>query len=268
VTDIARQQAEIDRLSRVAREFVNARQAGEALLWRMAEMAHELHAANAWRALGYDTLEAFCGDPEVKFSRSSFLRLVRLWEEYVVVRKVPHAELQGVPSGDADEVLPAIKRGDISVERGLDMARGLSRSDIRAELAAPNEGLDATREPVRVQCPTCNSVVRADKLHGGRKNEPELSVETTIPSTYVADSERKRQLADSAAERFWKVVVTRGVGGGRDTDKPLHELIHLDRAVAMLTDDEIAEAISSLQKGIAETGAFVAELRRYRGKGG
>jgi hypothetical protein len=247
VTDIARQQAEIDRLSRVVRGFIQARQAGEALLWSMAQMAHELHAANAWRALGYETMESFLGDPEVKFSRTSFLRLVRLWEEYVVVRKVPHVELQGVPIGDADMVLPAIKRGDISVERGLDMARGLSRSDIRAELEAPDEGLGVTRE-------------------SGDGDEPKMPVENTISSTYEIDTGRKRQLADAAAEQFWQLVSRRG--GLPTVDKPLHELIHLYRAVAVLTDEEIAEAISSLKKGIVETEAFVAELRRYRGKGG
>jgi hypothetical protein len=88
-----------------------------------------------------------------------------------------------------------------------------------------------------------------------------MPVEKTI-STFEIDSERKRHLAEAAVRRFWTVVGARGETGLGD--EPIHKVIHLDRALALLTDEEIAQAIGKLENGITENNALVDELRRHR----
>jgi hypothetical protein len=123
------------------------------------------------------------------------------------------------------------------------------------------------RKP-KMNCPGCGRHVLLDRIDASREIRPgtcircgnKMPVENTISSAYEIDSERKRQLAEKAVERFWSVVSARGELQGVDGE-PNHKLMHLDRALALLTDEEITAAINSLEKGIAETKAFVAELR-------
>jgi DUF3102 family protein len=115
-------------------------------------------------------------------------------------------------------------------------------------------------------CPGCGRQKHPDRFTGDRCNTciKEMSVEKpvsteTVISTYDIDS-RKRQLADKAAEGFWNLVGFRS----SVSDRPLHELVHLERVLAVSSDEEIADAIERLEKGIAETKALVRELRRHR----
>ncbi|MBA3262349.1 MAG: hypothetical protein H0T69_07775 [Thermoleophilaceae bacterium] len=126
---------------------------------------------------------------------------------------------------------------------------------------------------LKMDCPGCGRHVLLDRIDASREMRPgtcdrcgnKISVEDTISSTYEVDSERKRQLAEKAVETFWSVVSARGeiavVAG-----EPVHKLIHLERALALLTDEEVAAAISSLENGVAETKALLAELRRHRSR--
>jgi hypothetical protein len=127
------------------------------------------------------------------------------------------------------------------------------------------------RKP-KIDCPGCGRMVLVDRIDARREIREgtcvrcgnKMPAEITITTAYSIDSERKRQFAEKAVERFWNVVSHRG--GNPIGDEPVHELIHLDRALALLSDEHVAEAIASLEKGIAETKAVVAELRRHQGR--
>ena len=127
----------------------------------------------------------------------------------------------------------------------------------------------------KMDCPGCGRHVLLDRIDASREIRPgtcircgnKIPVENTISSAYEIDSERKRQLAEKAVERFWSLVSARGGIAGVDSE-PVHKLIHLERALALLTDEDVAAAISTLEKGIAETKMVLTELRRHRGSPG
>ena len=83
--------------------------------------------------------------------------------------------------------------------------------------------------------------------------------ENAISTYEIGASPRKRKLAEKAAERFWKLVEQRSpvIGG------PLSKLLHLERALAVLPDEDVVVATKMLEDGIAETKALIAELRRH-----
>ena len=79
-------------------------------------------------------------------------------------------------------------------------------------------------------------------------------------STYEIDTPQQRRNAEKAAERFWKLVCSQSTAARAD-----HLVLqNLERALVLFTDEEVADAIDMLEKGIAETKAIVRELRRYR----
>ena len=110
----------------------------------------------------------------------------------------------------------------------------------------------------KTRCGHCHRHVR---LRGSHKCPAAPEIDKPEITEYSIDSERRRQIAEKAAERFWKVVSNRSPNGG----EPVHELIHLDRALAILTDEEVADAIEQLEQGIVETKAMLVQLRRHRG---
>jgi hypothetical protein len=126
----------------------------------------------------------------------------------------------------------------------------------------------------KVSCPGCPRLVLADRIDAPRRRRAgccprcgnKFPVENTFSiSAEEIDSERKRQLAEKAVERFWKVVMARE---RTFADEPLHEVIHVERALALLTEEQVADAITRLENGVAETKALLAVLRRHRERNG
>jgi hypothetical protein len=100
-------------------------------VWALAEHLHEFHEERYWTLLGYETLEEFLAEPEVGMSRSAFFRLVEAWHWLVEVRKVAPARLSELAPSKVQEVLPAIRRGDVSPDDALADAKGFGKRDLR-----------------------------------------------------------------------------------------------------------------------------------------
>jgi hypothetical protein len=169
----------------------------------------------------------------------------------------------------ARELLPLKDEDEAIVEvwRGL---RGQYGDRVTAHRVKFEVERYLERKP-KTECPGCGRHVLLDRIDNFRgpirpgwceRCGNKLPHDNTISEPFVIDSERKRQLAEAAVGRFWNIVSARGDLQG--LGPPIHEAMHLNRALALLTDEEITEAITGLEKGIAETKTFVAELRRHR----
>jgi hypothetical protein len=154
--------------------------------WGLAESLYRFHESAAWGLLGYESLGEFLAQPELGMSRTHFFRLTKLWRDLVVVREIEPAKLLQIEPMKLNEVVPAIMRGQVSVDDALSDAQALGARDLRKKYGnqdqadqtpglqrregAPSdlddEPLEATREPVLVQCDLCRSWVPPERLTG------------------------------------------------------------------------------------------------------
>jgi hypothetical protein len=140
---------------------------GREVWWNLAEQLYAFHEAGAWSLLGYETLREFLAQPDLGMSHSTFFQAVRLWRDLIVVRQIPAETISAVEPTKMREVYPALMRGDVSIEDALADAHSLGYRDIREKYRREKPGddkLEATDEPVRAQCPTCQSWVLAEVL--------------------------------------------------------------------------------------------------------
>ncbi len=125
----------------------------------LAEKLFEFNEQRGWKLVGHDTLDEFLAQHDVGMKTRQFFRLVEAHRELVLMREVDPERLGRIEQTKVAEVLPAIRRGDLGVDEGLDMAEALGFRDLRREL-----GSEAEQELGRVPCERCGSLVAPDKL--------------------------------------------------------------------------------------------------------
>lgn len=102
----------------------------------LAADLYEFHASKGWQALGYETLEEWLAQPDVEMARRTFFSLVETHRELAVQRAIPIEALERVDVTKVQEVLPAIRRGQVDASEALADAEVLSRSDLREKYRA------------------------------------------------------------------------------------------------------------------------------------
>lgn len=117
----------------VEQKIVKGCMAVRAVWVALAAYLHEFHSEAMWEDLDYETFEDWLGSPEIGLSRSHVYALIQCHEELVILRQIPAAELEGIDATKVQQVLPALKRGDVEVDQALADARSLSRADLRKE---------------------------------------------------------------------------------------------------------------------------------------
>lgn len=130
--------------------------------WNLAEALYELSEIRGWELLGLDTVEEYLGQPELGLKRSTYFHAVRIWRDLVVVKGVDPERLAATSPAKIQEVVPTIMSGDVEVDRALDDAEALSKSDLRDQYAGPGGPDDNPK--IKARCPTCNSLVNAEVL--------------------------------------------------------------------------------------------------------
>lgn len=108
-------------------------QEGREALWRVARALYEFSEMSGWTALGHDTLGEWLADPEVSMTRTTFHRMVGVWRELVVLRKLPESEVLELEASKVDIVLPAVKAGRVTLKKALKDVRALGARDLREE---------------------------------------------------------------------------------------------------------------------------------------
>ncbi len=114
-----------------------------------------------WSELGYESFKAFVADPDIGLPdyRQS-MALVQAYRELVIERDIPVARLGDVDASKVAVVLPALKRGEVTVEDALSDAQTLPRSDLRSQYRVANDGRQAGAGESVCRC--CGQIKRED----------------------------------------------------------------------------------------------------------
>lgn len=132
---------------------------------RLAEDLHRFNDLELWRDLGHPSFEAWLAGPDIELERRWVYELIAMWRELVVKRGVTPAQLEPVAVSKVREVLPAIRRGQVSIEDALADCEVLGRRDLEAKyrgvatssVAPGHAPLDADTEPEYAICHACGS---------------------------------------------------------------------------------------------------------------
>lgn len=124
----------------------------------LAAFLHEFHFQKMWEERDCDTFEEWLGTPEISLGRSQTYALIQIYDELVLKRGIKPEELTAESSKVA-QVLPALRRGEVTVEDALSDAEALSRADLREKYGKASGGGGGVRlEP----CAQCGRQVQAE----------------------------------------------------------------------------------------------------------
>lgn len=134
--------------------------------WELAELLYTFHEGGYWSYTDAETLDEFLAQPEIGISRALFFQMTRCWRDLVVTRGVDPETLRTLQPSKVREVVPAIVAGRVEIEEAFADVQSLGFRDLRKEYTEGEKGrgLDAGREPERVQCEGCGSWLTPEKL--------------------------------------------------------------------------------------------------------
>jgi hypothetical protein len=161
----------------VAERITNNVQAMRTLWIVIAEDLFRFNELEMYRDLGYTSFEQWLAEPDVDLSRRTVYSLLEVWRELVINKGVKPDELKNVGWGKVQEVLPAVRRGQVTPQEALSDAETLTRGDLRERYRAPapsngdappavpsgpdtSTTYEATDEPAFAICPSCGSRYR------------------------------------------------------------------------------------------------------------
>lgn len=128
----------------------------------LAEDLYRFQELQMWRHLGYTSFEQWLAGPDIDLERRWVYDLVAIWRELAIVRGVDPESFEGLHVSKVREVLPAIRRGHVSVAEAFADCRALPRRDLEVRyrgLVKPvaGERFEATDEPEWAICHACGS---------------------------------------------------------------------------------------------------------------
>jgi hypothetical protein len=137
-------------------------------LWvQLAEALYHFRAGQMWKDLDYSSFEAWLADPEVELERRWVYKLTDAYRFLVVEQGVERSRVERLQVSKVNEVVPAIRRGQVDLETALSDAETLGRSDLEikyrgvhsATPGRPDVGtaVQTEHEPELAVCPTCGS---------------------------------------------------------------------------------------------------------------
>jgi len=110
---------------------------GRAAMWELAKSLYEFNEEHGWTALGYDSQGEWLAQPEIGMSKRQFHRMVRIWNQTVVLRSIPEEDVIEIEPSKMEIVLPAIESNKKSVVEALEDARSLGVRDLREAYIGP-----------------------------------------------------------------------------------------------------------------------------------
>ena len=140
-------------------------------LWvELAEALYHFRAGQMWQDIGYSSFEQWCADPEVELERRWVYKLTDAYRFLVVEQGVERSRVERLQVSKVNEVVPAIRRGQVDLETALSDAETLGRSDLEIKYRgihsstpgspAVNGHIETEHEPELAVCPTCGSTYR------------------------------------------------------------------------------------------------------------
>lgn len=107
--------------------------------WQLAEDLYRFQEMGAWALLDYDNLGQWLAQPEVNISRTTFFRLTRSYRALVLDHGVKPEQLAELDPSKVAEVLPALKRGDVALDKALADVKALGARDLRTEYGSSKD---------------------------------------------------------------------------------------------------------------------------------
>lgn len=133
--------------------------------------------------------------------------------------------------------------------------------DFSRQTASAYMRLAANREQIEMESAPSISAALKQLAPGPPTSKPE----PPPPAPYIADTERKVQLAKAAREKLFRVAsAPASLDAICTADQGPSEALNLDRALAVASDEEIDNVISDLDHGIRRYKELRDELRRRR----
>ena len=135
-------------------------------LWvQLAEVLYHFRAGQMWLDLGVSSFEAWLADPEVELERRWVYKLTDAYKFFVIERNLPRERVEQLKISKVNEVLPAIRRGQVDLETALSDAETLGRTDLEVKYrgihspapGTPDVGtrVHTEHEPEYATCPVC-----------------------------------------------------------------------------------------------------------------
>lgn len=141
-------------------------------MWvELARDLYRFHQGELWRDLGAESFEKWLGDPELDLERRWVYDVMAMYKQLVVDRGVEVSRLQELQVSKVREVVPAIRRGLVTVEEALEDATELRRADLEIKYrgrasdgvtAGPDQStaVRTEREPEWKKCSCCGSMIQ------------------------------------------------------------------------------------------------------------
>ena len=114
---------------------------GRHALWRVAEGIHKFDAMAGWDWLGYENKSEWLADPEISMTSTTYYRLLGVWRELAVHRKIDPDEFTGLEISKVAIVLRQLQTGKITQKEALGDAGALGARDLRGEVHRAQAGL-------------------------------------------------------------------------------------------------------------------------------
>lgn len=132
-----------------------------------AVLAHGLYRfvnEELWRDRDCNSFEEWLAGPEIGLGRRWVYQLVDTWRELHIKAQLPASDIAQLEPSKVQEILPAVRRGQVSLEQALADTQTLSQSDLRARYRDPqgrapdvSTSYDPAREPEFATCAVCGS---------------------------------------------------------------------------------------------------------------
>lgn len=189
--DEAAVQAAIEAAATVAHQVDQSiRATVRAMKGMWIDLAGDLYRFNRsgmWRDLGHDTFEDYLADPELELRRRWVYELIGMYEQLVIDRDVKPDTLKALNVSKVREVLPAVRRGRVTLEQAFADAEQLTRHDLeqryRGLASSPEPPIDATSEPVtRGPTPDIPAASSEASMTTERVTCPQCGGRGTVPS--------------------------------------------------------------------------------------
>jgi hypothetical protein len=165
-------QALADAAHQMDREIREIKRQMESLWVLLAERLYHFRVGEMWKDIGYPTLQSWLDDPGVEVERRWMYKITDAYRFLVIEWGVPLERVKRLKISKVNEVLPAIRRGQVELEAGLSDAETLRRDDLEVQyrglhssmpgsaVAATSPVIETEEEPEWATCPTCGSSYR------------------------------------------------------------------------------------------------------------
>jgi hypothetical protein len=140
-------------------------------LWvQLAEKLYHFRAGEMWRDLGISSFEAWLADPGVELERRWVYKLTDAYKFLVIEQGVDRERVERLKISKVNEIIPALRRGQVDLETALSDAETLGRNDLEIKYRgvhsstpgqpATGTAVETDYEPEMAICPTCNRPYR------------------------------------------------------------------------------------------------------------